>query len=66
MNIEKTTIEEVLNVGKFIKKHAFNQGEVSWKSQDDPVTAIDIQAERMFIQNISKKLDAGFIGEELG
>ena len=66
MDTEKYIKTKAKSIGQAIKESAFNQGAIELKGIDDPVTKLDKMAESVFREDVAKKIDAGFLGEEFG
>ncbi len=64
--VEEVLKLAVLEAGQFLQENAFSNAGLEWKGYDDPVTALDKQAETLIRSIVSKNLNANFIGEEYG
>jgi myo-inositol-1(or 4)-monophosphatase len=66
MVTESGLIAAVRKAGMVVAEHAFSYGELTWKKKDDPVTSLDVLAERMIRKELTKTGKMNFVGEEEG
>jgi myo-inositol-1(or 4)-monophosphatase len=64
IDIENLLIEASYKAGHHLRKNAFNPGNIEWKSQNDPVTQRDTEAESIIIDTILSKIDMNITCEE--
>jgi fructose-1,6-bisphosphatase/inositol monophosphatase family enzyme len=64
--IRDEIVYAAIEAGEYLKEHAYDYGLVEWKKTDDPVTALDGEAEQMIRRALNDGIDSTVIGEEFG